>query len=400
MNKAIILIPILLVLTSVDTNAQSISSVSTANAITAHDQAAVKGTGTTNHLAKWTDRRTLSDSTLTEVRGNVGIGTPTPNTKLTIEGAASPGSENEAGVLLSVVNSGEQGSGLLVRGSGESFGAEGIISLGGNGKQFPGEGILSGGGSGPFGGNGVNTTGGVGTAGTGGTGVVTKGGESVIGDGGPGIMAIGGFPFSANNRSGDGIIAAPGPLRFGGSPGRAGVFRGDVEVTGTLTKAGGSFKIDHPLDPAHRYLSHSFVESPDMMNVYNGNTITDQSGNAIVELPAWFEALNRDFRYQLTVIGTFAQAIVGQKIARNRFIVKTSAPNVEVSWQVTGIRRDPWANDHRIEVEQEKADADRGRYLYPEGYGATAEMSIEQSRATEPVHQAEVERAKLSKIRK
>ena len=96
--------------------------------------------------------------------------------------------------------------------------------------------------------------------------------------------------------------------------GYAGYFAGRVHVTGTLSKGGGSFKIDHPLDPENKYLSHSFVESPDMMNIYNGNVTTDANGETEVTLPEWFETLNRDFRYQLTVIGQFAQAIVSEKV--------------------------------------------------------------------------------------
>ena len=145
---------------------------------------------------------------------------------------------------------------------------------------------------------------------------------------------------------------------------------GNVDILGTLSKGGGSFKIDHPLDPANKYLYHSFVESPDMMNIYNGNITTNTSGEAAVELPEWFETLNRDFRYQLTVIGQFAQAIVADKVANHRFVIKTDKPNVEVSWQVTGIRQDAFANAHRIQVEAEKAPADRGHYLYPELVGA------------------------------
>jgi len=145
---------------------------------------------------------------------------------------------------------------------------------------------------------------------------------------------------------------------------------GNVDVLGTLSKGGGSFKIDHPLDPANKYLYHSFVESPDMMNIYNGNVTTDASGEAAIELPEWFETLNRDFRYQLTVMGQFAQAIVSAKVANHQFHIKTDKPNVEVSWQVTGIRQDAFANAHRIQVEVEKAPADRGRYLYPELVGA------------------------------
>src|SRR5439155_14827418 len=108
-----------------------------------------------------------------------------------------------------------------------------------------------------------------------------------------------------------------------------------VHVTGALEKAGGGFKIDHPLDPANQYLNHSFVESPDMMDVYNGNVTTDARGNATVVLPDWFEALNRDFRYQLTVVAKqWAQARVEEEIQDNRFSIKTDKPNVKVSWQV------------------------------------------------------------------
>ena len=132
-------------------------------------------------------------------------------------------------------------------------------------------------------------------------------------------------------------------------------------VTGNITKGGGSFKIDHPLDPENKYLYHSFVESPDMMNIYNGNVTTDASGRAVVELPEWFDALNREFRYQLTVIGTFAQAIVLEKIKDNRFVIATDVPDVEVSWQVTGIRHDPYAEKNRIPVEEDKPEAERGK---------------------------------------
>ena len=91
-----------------------------------------------------------------------------------------------------------------------------------------------------------------------------------------------------------------------------------------------------------------------MMNIYNGNVITDGSGYASVKLPEWLEALNKDFRYQLTVIGEFAQAIVYEKISNNHFSIKTDKPNVEVSWQVTGIRKDAFANANRIPVEEIK----------------------------------------------
>jgi len=151
---------------------------------------------------------------------------------------------------------------------------------------------------------------------------------------------------------------------------------GDLSVTGTISKGGGTFKIDHPQDPANKYLIHSFVESPDMMNVYNGNVVTDAEGIAVVELPSYFEAENIDFKYQLTVIGQFAQAIIKEEISDNQFTIQTDKPNVKVSWQVTGVRNDAWANAHRVVPEVEKTGKDKGHYLHPELYGKSKDEGI------------------------
>ncbi len=151
---------------------------------------------------------------------------------------------------------------------------------------------------------------------------------------------------------------------------------GDVNIKGNLSKGGGSFKIDDPLDPANKYLYHSFVESPDMMNVYNGNITTNKAGLATVALPDYFEALNRDFRYQLTVIGQFAQAIVAKEVSKGRFTIKTNRPGVKVSWQVTGIRQDAYANAHRIPTEVEKPPQEQGHYLHPELFGVGPEQAV------------------------
>jgi hypothetical protein len=102
-----------------------------------------------------------------------------------------------------------------------------------------------------------------------------------------------------------------------------------------------------------------------MLNVYSGN-VTDGNGEANVTLPDYFEALNQDFRYQLTVIGQFAQAIVAQEVSNNQFTIKTDQPRVKVSWQVSGTRHDPWAAANPIAVEEDKAAEEKGRYLHPE----------------------------------
>jgi hypothetical protein len=149
-----------------------------------------------------------------------------------------------------------------------------------------------------------------------------------------------------------------------------------VEVTGNVTNGGGGFQIDHPLDPENMTLAHNAVGSPEMTTVYNGNVTTDGEGFATVTLPDYFEALNADYRYQLTVIGTFAQAIIAEEIADNRFVIQTDEPNVKVSWQVTGVRQDSYAQANPITVEEEKPEAEQGLYLHPEAYGQPPEMGV------------------------
>jgi carboxypeptidase T len=153
--------------------------------------------------------------------------------------------------------------------------------------------------------------------------------------------------------------------------GQAARFLGDVAVSGSLTVSGKAFRIDHPLDPENKYLTHSSVESPEMLTVYNGVAVTGDDGLAAVKLPDYFQALNRDFTYQLTVMGEFAQAIIAREIEDNSFTIRTDHPQAKVSWQVTGVRHDRYAEANRIAVEEEKADADRGRYLHPELYELT-----------------------------
>jgi hypothetical protein len=221
----------------------------------------------------------------------------------------------------------------------------------------------------------------------GGDGLYAKGGKgtAIFDVGGIGVTAVGGDGQGSGGIGGDGINAYGGSGPDGGGYGifavaesgsNAGGFVGDVFVSGSFSKSSGSFKIDHPLDPANKYLYHSFVESPDMLNIYNGNVVTDGGGTAVVTMPAWFEALNTDFRYQLTAIGQPAQAWIASEISNGSLTIKTSKPGVKVSWQVTGIRQDAWANAHRIQVEVDKAQTDQGHYIHPELFGHEGEPSI------------------------
>jgi len=159
---------------------------------------------------------------------------------------------------------------------------------------------------------------------------------------------------------------------------RAAWFDGTVITNGFLGASGASLRIDHPLDPENKYLSHSVVQSPDMMNVYNGNVTTDATGYAVVTLPNWFSALNGDFRYQLTTIRSFSRAMIAEELdpATNTFVIRTEEPEVSVSWQITGVRQDAWAEANRIRVEEDKATANRGLYLAPKAFDQPPEMGI------------------------
>jgi hypothetical protein len=183
--------------------------------------------------------------------------------------------------------------------------------------------------------------------------------------------------FSTNSNAGSGVVGV------NTAGGRAGYFGGTVEVAGnlvvdgTLSKGGGSFKIDDPIAPAEKYLSHSFVESPDMMNIYNGIALLNAKGEAWVTMPEWFDALNQDFRYQLTSIGRPGPSLfIAREVKNNRFKISGGHPGARVSWQVTGIRHDAWANAHRIPTEETKPADEQGHYLYPELFGATPDKKV------------------------
>ena len=168
-----------------------------------------------------------------------------------------------------------------------------------------------------------------------------------------------------------------GNLALNPQTGEAAKVSGNLTVSGSLSVSGTkNFKIDHPLDPANKYLYHTSVESPDMKNIYDGVAILNDSGEAEVQLPDWFEALNHDFRYQLTCLGAFAPVYIRQEIQNNSFRIGGGTPGLKVSWQVTGIRHDAYAKAHQSPVEEEKPAAERGHYLHPELFGASVARQV------------------------
>jgi hypothetical protein len=265
---------------------------------------------------------------------------------------------------------------------------------GGNGNGGGDGGIFYGGagaGSSGGGGDGIEGYGGYSSAATAGAGVVGYGGQSnantgTAGDGGDFFA----YP-STKGIAGEGIYAQASTTDESG--GYAGSFSGNVTIDGTLFADAKDFKIDHPSDPANKYLVHASIESSEMVNIYSGNVTTDELGLATVQLPSWFETLNGDLRYQLTVVGRRAQAWIAQEVKDGKFQIASDATNTKVSWQITGVRQDAYAKAHPLVVEQSKNARERGFYKHPELYGQPAQKQTEWGRNPELMRRAEAMRA-------
>jgi len=160
------------------------------------------------------------------------------------------------------------------------------------------------------------------------------------------------------------------------SPSGYGVFSiGNTGATGTK-----SFVIDHPLDPENQYLKHYSAEGPEPQNIYNGTVLLDARGEAWVELPDYFAAINRDPRYTLTPVGAAMPNLhVAEEInfaaATSRFRIAGGRPGLKASWMVMTVRDDPYVHRYGAPVEVLKDAALRGTYLHPELYGQPRERA-------------------------
>lgn len=149
-------------------------------------------------------------------------------------------------------------------------------------------------------------------------------------------------------------------------------------LAGSGTK---SFRIDHPFDPTNKYLLHYCSESPSPQNFYSGNAKTDGKGYAWVELPDYFGEINKNFKYQLTVVDDgdstgFTMAKISQAIRNNRFQIRTSEPNVTVSWRVEADRNDLYVRNRPTSDIEMKLGREKGSYTHPEFYGQPEERGV------------------------
>ncbi len=287
--------------------------------------------------------------------------------------ATAAGASNGVGVSGNSQGSGAGAAGVV--GSSGLLGVRGVASSV-NGVGVHGENLTPTGGSANVGVVGtVASAGAIGVLGT--SPATTGAGIGVVGTsiGASGIGVLGtGLGASGIGVQGSGAIGVSsiGTLTVAGNAQVSGAVSAAAIVAGVK-----NFKIDHPLDPANRYLTHACVESDAHRNLYDGTVELGADGGARVALPDWFEALNGDIRYQLTAIGVAMPGLhVARAVEGNAFEVAGGAPRGTVSWQLSGVRRDACARSNPVVVDEAKPGAERGRYLHPEAFGVDPARSI------------------------
>ena len=200
-------------------------------------------------------------------------------------------------------------------------------------------------------------------------------------------------------------MSSPSGIGVSGQGGQYGVL-GDgagygVYSIGNLGAQGTkSFRIDHPDDPANKYLLHYSSESPEVINFYRGTVVLDGEGNAVVELPSYFAKINKDPSYTLTAVGApmpmlhvakeidesalKAGANAGPNVAAPlcSFRIAGGAPGAKVSWRIDAVRNDLWVRAKGTAVEVEKVGSEKGTYQHPDLYSQPAEKGMNYNPAT------------------
>lgn len=191
--------------------------------------------------------------------------------------------------------------------------------------------------------------------------------------------------FASSSPTGRGVYALAGTV---GGMVNYGVY-GEAPAAGYALWAQGrtgasgtkSFRIDHPADPANKYLHHYSSEGPVPQNIYNGIAEFDASGEAVVTLPGYFASINKDARYLLTAMGApmpmlhvAAEIDPGDPVAA--FRIAGGVPGARVSWEVKATRNDRWVRTYGAPIEEDKPASERGRYLEPALYGLGREAGL------------------------
>lgn len=225
-------------------------------------------------------------------------------------------------------------------------------------------------------GSNLRTSGGHGVLGIGFNGIVGQTGQStgfaVYGENLDNVAPLG----NGVGIGGKGYYGVLGEDRYlGAQAGAYGIYaNGNLGATGTKT-----FRIDHPQDPENKFLRHFSIESNEVLNVYRGTTTFDANGNALVQLPSYFNSINRNVSYQLTPVGAYMPLFVKEKVTdNNQFVISGGLAGKEVSWAVYAERNDLYLqqNPQQRTVEIEKRAHEKGLYLMPYLYNASEDKAL------------------------
>lgn len=196
-----------------------------------------------------------------------------------------------------------------------------------------------------------------------------------------------------NNSFGSGVYGIGNHYGVYGSSNNVGAYGGFFQ--GNLGASGlKSFRIDHPDDPANKYLLHYSSESPEVINFYRGTIVLDSEGEAVVELPGYFAKINKDPSYTLTAVGAAmpnlhiaveidaAALKAGEKAGANEaarkcyFRIAGGVAGAKVSWRVEAVRNDLYVRTKGAAVEIQKEGTEKGTYQHPDLYGQPAAKSM------------------------
>lgn len=182
----------------------------------------------------------------------------------------------------------------------------------------------------------------------------------------------------ARNDTPDGIgIASAGLIASdGGQADNTAIY-----AYGDIAGSSKSFIIDHPIDPANKYLKHFSIESDEVLLIYRGQAILDENGKAYIELKDYQKAISKNITYSLTPIGSPTIFYVEEEVDEaGLFVIAGDKPGAKVNWTIYAERDDAYfkAYPSKKVIEIEKTEETKGFYIHPVAHGKTTKEGLDQ----------------------
>ncbi len=183
----------------------------------------------------------------------------------------------------------------------------------------------------------------------------------------------------SRNESPDGInIACAGLIASdGGQAGNTAIY-----AYGDIAASSKSFIIDHPIDPANKYLKHFSIESDEALLIYRGQAILDENGKAVIELKDYQTAIIKNITYNLTSIGSPTVFYVEEEVSEaGLFVIAGDKPGAKVNWTIYAERDDAYFKTYPTKkvIEIEKPEDAKGLYIHPVAHGKTLNEGLDKS---------------------